>query len=173
MLEQESKQYHQRLVDGMSRFLRLTPEQGVNNVLVKGPNEQRMRGRTAQPVVRVGLFAQSLSPYSLKLAAATPGDCDFQPYRERILKMELPEPAKQTGVKDSEGVRRGMEKIILGQFPSIELVFAQVSDPEEEAILLYFIVGISPQTALKEVQDHVSKPGYQVLLGGGTAIHLN
>ena len=132
------------------RFIRLGNEHGVNNYRIVGTP-----GRHAMLEVLFGHFPGVCGTTGMVLATGEPG-VDPDEYIKKVLELKVPEDMINLGVPDNKTLRDGVERIMLrGAFPSQVLAIGRSG--EQEIIILYSIVGISPETALKEIQSGMLK----------------
>lgn len=143
----------QEIMGQIAEFFRLGPEKGINNFIINGP----VRDAPIEFTIFAGLYPPHiLSPeHTCVIVGNDPEGLTRAPhYHSKILKLQLSERVRQFKIKDIPSLRRGMERwVALNKMPYIAIGFGHTQDTNEEVVLLAFIAGISPETALKEFQD--------------------
>ena len=136
----------------MEFFILLEPKNGVYNVRIKGPEAIAQYG---VPEMYVGIFKNF--PLGEVVVIEAEQGTNVDRHTKEILELQIPEDIKSLGLKDNDKTRQDLEKITApGNSPSSVLVFGKDSNGEE-IIVLYAFLGISPETALKEIQQGMLK----------------
>lgn len=132
-------------------FIRLGREQGVNNFGIAGTIQSK------QGYLEV-LFGYFPRIHGLECMVVAVGQLGFDPddYTKRVLELSVPEETLALKVPDNPKVRNHMEIFLRREtMPSHVLVIGRSND--QEVIALYTIAGVSPETALKEIQKGMYK----------------
>lgn len=136
----------EQLGRNLEQFVMLENDHGVNNWLLRGGTLHRGR-----PLVYVGAFPRLHGHIGEVITRAAEPGIEVTGYSQKVLELDVPDDADI--IEDNRVVRLGMEAIVTrGGMPSIALVFGENLVTKEEVVALYAIVGISAETALKELQ---------------------
>ncbi|OGY18141.1 MAG: hypothetical protein A3F04_02255 [Candidatus Chisholmbacteria bacterium RIFCSPHIGHO2_12_FULL_49_9] len=137
------------LYESIDRFSRLTPEQGVNNFVLRGLIDVPSEINTL-----VGVFPAT-SPlgefYALIQLHKTQ---EIRTIYEKILSLDVPERVKLLPVEKDLELRTMMEAHVVKQsLPKIVLGFGESESEGKEVVILFSIVGIRPEDSLAQVQQ--------------------
>ena len=136
------------LREKLKTFVSMGNEQGVNIFKIVGmpyPNSAGIRETI------VGLFPK-IKPKGVLMVSGQLAGPETTLY-SRIIKLEVPQDALDIDAPDTKNVRDHMEKGTSElNLPSCALVFGRDIKSGEEIIVLYALVGIAPETALREIQ---------------------
>lgn len=139
-----------QLTANIIRFSQLTNEHGVNNWLLRGDPQAG-----AIPEVYAGCFPKLYAPTG-RLLIVLPVRPDIErrlnEYHQRIFNLTISEDAAK--IADDSGIRGSMEAIVTrGGMPSFALVLGKSRSTGREIDVLYSIVGVSADIALREIQE--------------------
>lgn len=143
-----------RLHANVETFTRFGTEHSVNTFLLRG-----IPAGYGTPLVYAGCFPRLYGEKrGLVLVHATRPNIELNPYIQKILDLAVPEHQRRIGIRNDARIRKGIEDIVTaGSLPSFALVIGESTRTRKEVITLHAIVGVSPETALREIQDGMRK----------------
>ncbi|MCR4325095.1 MAG: hypothetical protein NUV69_05425 [Candidatus Curtissbacteria bacterium] len=140
----------EKIAEQMLKFANMGNESGVNNVILEGvPSVRGVREAT------FGYFPLALGREAATAVGQVEPDLDYESYLEKILAMEI-SPEVQALTPDNKRQRDHMERFTVPNLlPSHVITFGR-SDGQE-VVTLHMLIGISPRTALKEMQRTIKQ----------------
>lgn len=145
----------ERIFQVVTDFLHKGPQNGVNNFVLEGPGNVPTNYNEF-----IALFPPITDgEVNFVILASTPQHRDDPKYfYEKVLKLEISDRIKSLRIVDHLLIRRGFEAISsLEGLPIIVLAIGKTLETNEENIALFCIKGISPETALAELQEKVQQ----------------
>lgn len=137
--------YHEKVC----QFLGINPEKGVNNFSLVPPRNipTTFWGFSA-------LFPTVGSSRGSYVLYSSDQTRDIELFRRRISTLTIPDRVRELPIASNPVIQRmGEIKCALEGLPSIVLAYGERDDPTEEVIMLYCIVGVIPDRALKQIQQ--------------------
>lgn len=142
---------HIRLMNSVVEFARSGPERGVNSFNLRGPIDVPTKFHTF-----AALFPKLYTADTDFAILGTDPTWDSMTAYKRILALSLPERIKRLDMPDTHPLREHLSVLLASyRSPTIVLGFGQAVKPQAEVAVLFAITGISPATALREIQDRV------------------
>lgn len=143
----------QEIREKIAEFIKWGPENGINNFIISGP----VRDVPIEFTIFAGLYPPHIfGPETACVIVGNDpeGSARAPHYHSRILQLRISERIKRFKIRDIPVLRRKMEQqVALNKMPCVAICVGQTRDTKEEVVLLAFIEGMSPETALKEFQD--------------------
>lgn len=143
-----------QIIERVAEFARLSIKGGVSNWIIEGPVAD------VPTVLKafVALFPSAPPTEDRTFLIVTTdgqyGSYQASWYYSRILNLSLSQRITKLGIKEDESVRRSMERrCVINGMPSIMLAFGRVAATNKNVVILFSVMGTSPESALRELQE--------------------
>lgn len=131
------------------KFMQLQAEGLVSNFSLSEPRDV--------PTYMWGFFALfprlPLETRPAYLSFSVDPNKDLVPFRSEVLSLRLPDRIRETKLRQDREISTAAEAVMAAQdLPSIVLAVGERYNPTEDVMLLFCVVGMSPEEALKQIQ---------------------
>lgn len=142
----------QRLMERALAFTHLGPENYVSNFIIQGPINKADR--------LISTIA-GLYPYTNPMLAPNYAVIGGEPLRQsaaswnkRIAELQLPTRVRQSGLLDIPQISSAMTAWCASRgLPNVLLAFGTYRGTDQSFIQLFHVAGMTPEYALKQIQD--------------------
>jgi hypothetical protein len=142
-----------QIVKNIETFTNLQPENGVNNFVLEGsiPDGEIRTVAAAAIFPSISLYG---SPWFAIVSLNGEGHEAMAKYHSKIARLTVTERIKSYGIHDDEQMRWFYTTVSsLQGLPIITICFGQSVASGDEITIMHSIVGISPETAVREFQN--------------------
>lgn len=141
------------MMDGISRFLRIGPGHGLNNVVLAGPIDVR-----AKFTGFIALFPRmhDQNDHTMAILDTTSTPRSRSECYDKTAALTITDRIRNLNIPDDPTTQRRLEAFLALQgMPSIVIAWGMTVQTQEESIVMFFINGVRPEQALSMVQDKI------------------
>jgi hypothetical protein len=144
----------QMMMNGISRFLRIGPDHGVNNVVLEGPINDVPTKFTG--FIALFPLTHYQNNHMMAIIDTTPTPRSRSECYDSTAALTITDRIRNLNIPDDPAIQRGLERILALQgMPSIVVALGTTVQTQEERIVMFFINGVGPERALSMVQDKI------------------